>query len=333
MTFSRVDVARSLLGDCEYRPVDVFEAWAPVNIALCKYWGKRDSVLNLPINDSLSVALPDKGTRTRVSRLQGESRDVVFLNDQPVSEADSFYQKVVAHLNLFRLDRDDRFRIDTVNNIATAAGLASSASGFAALTRAMAGVQGFDLDGLALSILARLGSGSACRSVFDGFVRWQKGEAADGMDSCAAPLSQEWPGLRLGVLTLTGAAKKVGSREGMARTVETTPLYSGWPAQAEADIVTLEQAIADRDFERLGATAEHNAMTMHATMIASWPPLLYWEPESVAVMQKVWLLREDGVPVYLTMDAGPNVKLLFESPVEDSIRQAFPDVEVVKLFP
>ncbi|WP_246506119.1 diphosphomevalonate decarboxylase [Kistimonas asteriae] len=333
MTFSRVDVAQVILGDCEYCPVDTFEAWSPVNIALCKYWGKRNGVLNLPVNDSLSVALPGKGTHTRVTRLQVGAKDIVFLNDRPVHEADSFYKKVVAHLDLFRLGRSDRFRVDTVNTIATAAGLASSASGFSALTRAVAGVQGFSLDDGALSILARLGSGSACRSIFEGFVRWHKGEAVDGMDSCAAPLSQVWPGLRLGVLTLTGSAKKVGSREGMARTVESTPLYSAWPVQAEADIAILEEAIAARDFEQLGATAEHNALTMHATMIASWPPLLYWEPESVAVMQKVWQMREDGVPVYLTMDAGPNVKLLFEAQVEGSIRQAFPDVEVVKLFP
>lgn len=333
MTPSRVDVARAILGNYEYCPVDTFEAWSPVNIALCKYWGKRNEILNLPVNDSLSVALPGKGTHTRVTRLPGGEKDLVFLNGQPMSEADDFYQRVVAHLDLFRMIRSDRFQVDTVNNIATAAGFASSASGFAALTRAVAGVLGFNLDTRALSILARLGSGSACRSIYDGFVRWYKGVAVDGMDSRAVPLPQIWPGLRLGVLTLTSSVKKTGSREGMARTVESTPLYSAWPMQAETDITTLEKAIAAHDFERFGATAEHNALTMHATMIASWPSLLYWEPESVTVMQTVWRMRKSGVPVYFTMDAGPNVKLLFEAQTEHSIRQMFPDVEVIKLFP
>ncbi|MCK5893666.1 MAG: diphosphomevalonate decarboxylase [Endozoicomonadaceae bacterium] len=332
MTFFRTDIAQKILGGCEYRPVERFEASASVNIALCKYWGKRDSQLNLPVNDSLSVALPGKGTRTRVTRLLGGTKDEVFLNERLTQETESFYRRVVDHLDLFRRDAGDYFRVDTVNSVATAAGLASSASGFAALTRAMAGVQGVSLDDDALSILARLGSGSACRSMYDGFVRWYKGGREDGMDSFAKPLRNVWRCLRLGVLTLNAAVKKTSSREGMAHTVETASLYNAWPLQAERDIVALEQAVTTQNFEQLGATAEHNAMAMHATMMASWPPLLYWVPESVAVMQKVWQLREDGVPVYFTMDAGPNVKLLFESRVEHVIRQVFSDVEVIQLF-
>lgn len=333
MTFFRTDIAQKILGARESRPVESFAASAPVNIALCKYWGKRDCRLNLPVNDSLSVALPGKGTRTRITRLLGGVKDEVCLNERLTQETEGFYRKVVEHLDLFRREAGDYFRVDTVNSIATAAGLASSASGFAALTRAMAGVQGVCLDDRALSILARLGSGSACRSIYDGFVRWYKGERDDGMDSFAKPLRNVWGCLRLGVLTLNGVAKHTASRAGMAHTVETASLYHAWPSQAERDIVALEQAVTTQNFEQLGVTAEHNAMTMHATMMASWPPLLYWVPESVAVMQKVWQLREDGIPVYFTMDAGPNVKLLFENRVEHVIREVFSDIEVIMLFP
>lgn len=325
-------MAARVLADCAAEPVDTFEAFAPVNIALCKYWGKRNALLNLPVNDSLSVSLAKKGSTTRVHRLPGAQEDEVILNNMPVDKDSGFYKKVVAHIDLFRPLVPGCLRVDTVNGVATGAGLASSASGFAALTRALAGVYGLNLNDEQLSVLARMGSGSASRSVYEGFVRWHKGVRADGMDSFARPLPEIWPDLRIGVLTLTSEAKKTGSREGMQRTVDSAILYGSWPEQAERDIARLEHAITVRDFTLLGATAEQNAMAMHATMLASWPPLLYWQPESVVALQKVWQLREDGVKVYATMDAGPNVKLLFEAGSESDVRAAFPEVDVIVPF-
>ncbi len=331
MSLTRSDVAVRLLKACEPAPVEQFEAYAPVNIALCKYWGKRNALLNLPVNDSLSIALAGKGSTTRINRIDA-GRDEVLLNGTPVGEESSFYKKVVAHIDLFRHRVPGSLRVETRNDVATGAGLASSASGFAALTRALSGLYGLNLTDEQLSVMARLGSGSACRSVYEGFVRWHKGVRADGMDSHASPHTDIWPDLRLGVLTLTGEAKKTGSREGMQRTVDTAILYGRWAEQAERDIARLEHAIAIRDFTLLGSTAEQNAMAMHATMLASWPPLLYWQPESVAALQKVWQLREDGVPVYATMDAGPNVKLLFEAASGADVRAVFPELDVIVPF-
>ena len=332
LSLTRNEVAARLLAECEPAPVESYTAFAPVNIALCKYWGKRNAILNLPVNDSLSISLASKGSTTKVVQLPGVGVDEVFLDGGAVDEKSGFYQKVVSHIDLFRPLVPGCLRVETVNDVATGAGLASSASGFAALTRALSGLYGLNLNSEQLSIMARLGSGSASRSVYDGFVRWHKGVRADGMDSFARVLPEIWPDLRLGVLTLTGEAKKTGSREGMQRTVGSAILYGGWPEQAERDIARLEHAIAVRDFTLLGATAEQNAMAMHATMLASWPPLLYWQPESVAVLQKVWQLRDDGVQIYATMDAGPNVKLLFESGAETDVRRAFPDVDVITPF-
>ncbi|WP_196221366.1 diphosphomevalonate decarboxylase [Sansalvadorimonas verongulae] len=332
MSLTRSDVAAKILADCVAEPVDTFEAFAPVNIALCKYWGKRNALLNLPVNDSLSVSLAKKGSTTRVHRIPGAQEDEVFLNGQPVDKDTGFYKKVVAHIDLFRPLVAGCLRVDTVNGVATGAGLASSASGFAALTRALVGVYSLNLSNEQVSILARMGSGSASRSVYEGFVRWHKGVRADGMDSFARPLPEIWPDFRIGVLTLTSDAKKTGSREGMQRTVDSAILYNSWPEQAERDIARLEHAIAVRDITLLGSTAEQNAMAMHATMLASWPPLLYWQAESVTALQKVWQLRDDGLQVYATMDAGPNVKLLFEASAESDMRSAFTDMDVIVPF-
>ncbi|RDE24971.1 diphosphomevalonate decarboxylase [Motiliproteus coralliicola] len=306
-------------------------AFAPSNIALCKYWGKRDKALNLPINPSLSVSLGQLGSRTELSPIDG-AEDRVILNGEVQSLEGGFAAKVVSFLDLFRQPGSPRLQVDTHNNIPTAAGLASSASGFAALMLAVDKLYNFGLSPEQLSAFARLGSGSASRSIFEGFVEWQMGVRDDGMDSHARPLAQSWPNFRIGLLTLTSAAKSVGSRAGMQRTVDTAHLYQSWPLQAAADLERIHQAIEQQDFELLGATAEQNALSMHATMIASWPPLLYWQPESVAAMQQVWALREQGLPLYFTMDAGPNLKLLFQGQDQQAVLKAFPSLQVVAPF-
>ncbi len=325
------DVVKQFLPDPLPAPKASAEAFAPSNIALCKYWGKRDKSLNLPINASLSVSLGDLGSRTRLTPVDGKV-DQIWLNGQRVDNAQPFAAKIIAYLDLFRAADSPRLKVTTENTIPTAAGLASSASGFAALMLAIDRLYGFELEAPVLSAFARLGSGSAARSIYSGFVEWQMGVREDGMDSFAAPLSEQWPALRLGLLTLTEAQKAVGSRAGMQRTLETAHLYQSWPLQAAADLEKLKLAIAARDFHSLGQTAEQNALSMHATMIASWPPLLYWQPESVATMQRIWQLREQGLALYFTMDAGPNIKLLFEAEQQQAVEQAFPAVKVVAPF-
>ncbi len=306
-------------------------AFAPSNIALCKYWGKRDKLLNLPVNPSLSVSLGELGAQTHLCLVDAE-QDRVSLNGQSLALDSSFASKVLQFVDLFRGPDDSRLVIETHNSIPTAAGLASSASGFAALIKAIDQLYGFELSAQQLSAFARLGSGSASRSIFSGFVEWQMGVRDDGMDSYALPLHENWPEFRIGLLTLTAAEKSVGSRAGMQRTLETAHLYQSWPLQAALDLQRLRDAIASRDFATLGATAEQNALSMHATMIASWPPLLYWQPSSVEAMQRVWSLREQGLSLYLTMDAGPNLKLLFQAADEAEVRAEFPQLQVVAPF-
>jgi diphosphomevalonate decarboxylase len=303
---------------------------APANIALVKYWGKRDGELNLPVTGSLSVSLGDAGTRTTAG---ASDRDSFRLNGATVDPSAPAAARLSQFLDLFRTPACPGFAVESTNTVPTAAGVASSASGFAALVRALDGLLGWGLGARELSILARLGSGSACRSLWDGFVEWHAGVSPDGADSHGVPFDAAWPDLRIGLWVLNDAPKATGSREGMRRTVETSPLYAGWPAVVERDLAGVRSAIAARDLARLGAAAEGNAMAMHATALAARPSVLYWLPESVRAMRRVARWRADGIPVWFTMDAGPNLKLLFESGSEPALREAVPGLRVLQPFP
>ncbi len=321
---------KNILADAQTHLKERGKAFAPSNIALCKYWGKRDAVLNLPINSSLSISLGDLGTHTEL-RLCDE--DMVYLNGQLQSPDSSFAKRIAVFLDLFRpMLGNGHFEVRTENNIPTAAGLASSASGFAALVLALDNLAGWGLDRKKLSMLARLGSGSASRSVYDGFVQWNAGTNPDGTDSFAEQLSETWPEFRMGILELSSARKPVGSRDGMNRTVATSALYESWPRQAAADLAILRAAIDARDFTALGKTAERNALSMHATMLAAWPPLLYLQPETIEQIHKVQRVRAEGLEVYLTIDAGPNIKLLFLEENEAAVVAAFPDLKTIQPF-
>ena len=309
------------------------EAYAPANIALVKYWGKRNEALNLPVTSSLSISLGALGSHVRLSRAEAHATaDQVILNGEMLPPTSKFVYRASDFLDVFRPSRDFFFSLDTRNTIPTAAGFASSASGFAALVKALDILFRWQLTPPELSILARLGSGSAARSLWDGFVEWNAGTQPDGMDSFGTPLEDVWPNFRIGALVLCAAEKPVGSKEGMRRCVENCSFYAVWPERVKKDLAQVKQAIHCRDFPQLGIVAEGNALAMHALMMATQPPLVYWQPESVAAMHTIWNARADGLPLWFTMDAGPNIKLLFEAKDESSVRALFPAVQVVSPF-
>ncbi|HEY9842452.1 MAG TPA: diphosphomevalonate decarboxylase, partial [Candidatus Obscuribacterales bacterium] len=199
--------------------------------------------------------------------------------------------------------------IESHNHFPTGAGLASSASAFAALALAASAGAGLDLAADELSRLARLGSGSACRSIFAGFAEWLPGRQADGEDSQAVALEIDWP-LAMAVLILDPRPKPLGSGDGMARTAETSPLYPGWLASVNEDLGEIKTALQRRDLEAVGSIMERNALTMHATALAARPGVLYWQPETVALIHHVRALRAAGHACWFTIDAGPNLKVL-----------------------
>ena len=312
-----------LLADSAWGAEQSAAVFAPANIALCKYWGKRDAAWNLPVTDSLSISLGTYGSRCTIALLP-EQADRYWLNGEPLPAEGAFAQRLKGFLDYFRGPQQFHYSVHACNTVPTAAGFASSASGFAALVQALDQLHGWGKSRRELSCLARLGSGSACRSLWDGFVHWHAGTRTDGSDSFGEPLASNWQSLRVGLLSIDAGAKPVSSREAMNRTVATSALYASWPQQVKQDMATIMQAITAQDVSCLGACAEQNALAMHATMMAARPSVLYWQPATVAVLQAVWAARAEGIPVFFTMDAGPNVKLLFEETMQDAIAARFP---------
>lgn len=306
-------------------------ARAHTNIALIKYWGKRDEKLFLPMNSSVSITLDQFYTTTSVEFCTCLSADVFVLNGHIGSESET--EKISSFLDLVREMAGEKMYavVDSVNKVPTAAGFASSASGFAALAAAATKALAMDIDEKTLSQIARQGSGSACRSIYGGYVEWQKGEKEDGTDSFAKQLinENEWDLSILSVL-LEAAPKKVLSREGMKRTVETSPFYAGWLDAVEGDLEVAKQAIELRDFEMLGNVLEKNALKMHATTLGANPPFMYWQSATFDVMHKIEELRSSGIQAYFTIDAGPNVKVLCQPKDEQFVQEALMNIPTVQ---
>lgn len=304
-------------------------AWAPSNVALCKYWGKRDIELNLPVTSSLSISLGNKGTLTQIK--QEGATDNYIVNGNAISITGNFAKRLHKFLDLFR-PRGVHYVINIDTNVPIAAGFASSACGFAALVQALNKLYDWRLDKNDLSILARLGSGSACRSLFDGFVEWQRGENFDGMDSYGIKLEYIWPELRIGAVTISQQEKPISSTAAMQHTVETSALYDSWVWQVDQDLADIKLALARKDFIMFGRIAENNARAMHALMQSAKPPVIYALPRTISAIEKVQELRLANIPVFFTQDAGPNLQLLFLAEHESIVLSEFSELDVVLPF-
>ncbi len=309
-------------------------ATACSNIALVKYWGKRTDApaeLNLPAVGSLSMTLDALRTETT---LEPAPADAFVLDGDPVVDAQA--TKVWRHLDRVwaaagKPGARPPCRVRSTNHFPTAAGLASSASGFAALTMAASGAFEADLPRGALSSLARQGSGSAARSIFGGFVRLDRGAAPDGGDCCARPVAaaDHWP-LNLLVVQTTVGRKPIGSTAGMERCRETSPYYPAWVETSEADLDAAEAALRARDLPALGRVVEHSCFKMHACMMATDPALLYWNGTTVEVLQALWRARAEGLAGHATIDAGPHVKVLCEPATAQALRARLAEVPGVQ---
>ena len=312
-------------------------ARAHPNIALVKYWGKRDADRILPHQSSLSVTLAPLEVVTTVRF--GAPEDMVTLHGAPARGKERV--RVLSLLERVRAETERPLgpvQVESRGNFPMAAGLASSAAGFAALALAGRAAAGLSTAPELVSRLAREGSGSACRSVQGGVCIWHRGLRADGTDSVATQAFGEshWPELRMLAAVLSRSEKEVSSRDGMAQTVETSPYYPAWVEDAEAEIGRATDAIARRDIETLGALSERNAWRMHATAFAADPPICYLLPSTLGLILALPAARRRGVPVWFTLDAGPNPVLLtlasHDAEVERLARDAGA-VEVVRCRP
>jgi len=278
------------------------------NIAFIKYWGNRDSHFRIPSNGSISMNLEGLVTRTQVTFDPALKKDKLIINRKlPYGKS---LERVSVVLDLVRqmAELQHFARVESSNNFPTGAGIASSASAFAALSLAASAAAGLALSEPELSRLARRGSGSACRSVPGGFVEWQAGE--DDLTSYAFSIAPpgHWD-LTDCIAIVSQAHKPTGSTEGHAL-AGTSPLQVARLADTPRRLDCCRRAILDRDFEAFAEVVELDCHLMHAVMITSTPPLLYWQPATLAVMQAVLDWRKNGLPVCYTIDAGPNVHVL-----------------------
>ena len=298
-------------------------ARANVNIALIKYWGKApergDWQQNLPAVPSLSLTLSGLGSETRVRFQPDAARDQISLDGTILEAAAMERARPILDRVRALADVSSPFLVESRNDVPTAAGLASSASGAAALAAAAARCAGLELSLAELSAVARLGSGSACRSVFPAWAAWE-GEHA-------RPVAQKdhWD-VALVIALIDSGPKSIGSREAMNLTARTSPFYGGWVSSARSDFEAGLNAVEARDLEALADAMERSTLRMHASAMGASPPVLYWKSPSLAVVEAVRQLRSTGVMCGWTMDAGPKVKVLCERSNAAALREMFQSI-------
>jgi diphosphomevalonate decarboxylase len=278
------------------------------NIALIKYWGDRDPRLRLPSNASISMNLAGLHTRTSVSFDAASPADVLILNGYAIKG--QALNRVSALLAQVRhlAGIHHYAQVNSENNFPTGAGIASSASAFAALALAATAAAGLSLNQKQLSRLARIGSGSACRSVPGGFVEWQMGAGDEDSYAFSIAPPEHWA-LADCIALISQEHKDVSSREGHVL-ADTSPLQAARLVDTPRRLSICRRAILERDFDTLAEIAEQDCHLMHAVMQTSTPRLVYWQPATLAVMQAVVAWRRSGVPAFFTIDAGPNVHVL-----------------------
>ncbi len=292
-------------------------AVACANIAFIKYWGHVDVERRIPANPSISMNLDCLSTTTTVAFEEDLTEDELTINATPADRGAT--RRVSEHLDRIRALCQVRCcaRAASHNNFPTGAGMASSASAFAALTLAAAAALGLSLDEQTLSSLARLGSGSASRSIPAGFVEWMVGPAGETSHVRSVAPPEYWE-LCDCIAVVSAAHKRVGSVEGHSG-APSSPLYRARVDRAPALVDASRQAILARDLEALGEVMETDAIMMHAVAMTSRPPIYYWTPDTLRIVRAVVTWRAEGLPVYYTIDAGPNVHCMCEHTHRDEL--------------
>lgn len=301
---------------------------APANIAFIKYWGKRNEKLRLPANSSISMNLSGAYTTTSVEFDGKLKLDTLILNNKKVVGEEM--ERVSRHLDLVRSIAKSRnyARVKSINNFPKGAGIASSASGFAALTVAAAKAAGLNLSEKNLSILARLGSGSACRSIPDGFVEWKMGNS--GESSYAQSLfGEKYWNINDLIAVVGEKSKKVSSTEGHA-VAESSPFYKTRLLGMKDKVAEIKSALKKKDFTKFGEITEAEAINMHTVMMTSVPPLYYLLPGTLDVVFHVLELRGKGIECYFTIDAGPNVHVICEEKDRHKVQKVLSNIKSVK---
>ena len=319
------------------RDGNVYTAIATPNIALIKYWGKRDEKLILPMNSSISMTMGEEfNTKTSVMFTDKIGEDTLYINGTKQDLSDKDVKERFAIINILRNMAGTKARAMVVseNSFPTAAGLASSASGIVAMVFAANAALELNLDTRSMSIIARQGSGSSCRSLAGGFVKWEQGTKADGTDSYIRQIAppSHWPDLIDIVSIVSKSKKKISSRAGMKQTVESSVLYRARPEYAEKACADMENAIMGKDFERLGLITIKDSNNLHAVMLDTYPPILYLNDVSKEIISAMDNLNAESgkIVAAYTFDAGPNAQILTLEKYKNDVEKALSEIEGIE---
>lgn len=302
-------------------------AIAPSNIAFIKYWGKQDEELRIPLNGSISMNLNNLTTTTTVEFLSSFGKDDIYVDGKRDAVAE---KRVIKHLDRIRniAGIKDKARVVSKNNFPSSTGLSSSASGFAALTLAAAGAAGLNLKQKDLSILARSGSGSACRSIPDGFVEWKKGKNNNSSYALSLYPPDYWD-ICDAVAVVSNEKKYVNTSESQ-RFGKTNNFLNLRIKLLQGKITKIKELIKMKNFTEFGELIESEALELHAMFMTSNPPLLYLLPESLELIKYIWSLRNEGCPVYFTINTGQNIHIIVEKKNLEYLKEKLKQLSSVK---
>ncbi len=301
-----------------------FTALAHSNTALVKYWGKQNEELIIPMNNSISMTTSALTTITTIEFSKKYNEDQFILNEQ--KQEGKIKDRVINHVNYIRemAKSSLKARIFSKNNFPTASGLASSASGFAALTMASCLAFGLNKSKKELSMISRRGSGSSCRSIYGGFVEWIKED--ENKESYAIQLADEnWFDIRDIIVVLKNKERKINTRDAMRLSKKTSPFYSERITTVNKHLKEVRKAIKEKNFTSLGETAELDCLNMHFIAMTSKPSQIFWSADTLDIMHLVVDLRENGIEAYYTIDTGANLHVLtipkYENDVVNTLNQ------------
>lgn len=303
-------------------------AIAPSNIAFTKYWGRKDEVLRLPENGSISMSLSNLLTTTTVEFSDQYSKDEIIINGGGLEDGED--ARAIKHLDRVRklADIDQKAKVVSNNNFPTGTGLSSSASGFAALTMAAVTAAGLDLSEKELSILARQGSGSACRSIPSGFVEWLDGDTSDTSYATQIFAPTHWN--IADVVAVVSTSKKEVSTSTGQQSAQSSPFMALRVSRMKEKNERIKQLIKDKNFKAFGELVEQDALELHSIMLTQYPPLIYWTPGTLQIMKLCSHWRKDGIPVYFTINTGQDIHLIIEQENVEKLKAKLKELDFVK---
>ncbi len=296
-------------------------AIAPSNIAFTKYWGKKDEILRLPENGSVSMCLSNLLTTTTVEFQDDLKEDQISIEGE---------ERVTSHLDKIRQIAGIKTyaKVSSSNNFPSGTGLSSSASGFAALSLSASKAAGLNLSEKELSILARQGSGSACRSIPSGFVEWLDGDTSESSYAVQIFPPDYWD--ILDVVAIVSSGKKDVSTTAGQQTAKSSPFMEKRLTHMKQKNELVKQLIKEKNFTKFGELVESEALELHAIMITQTPPLIYWQPNTILMMKLVQKWRLEGLEAYFTINTGQDVHILVEGKNVESFKKKLEELEEVR---